>query len=113
MCGCISFYDLNHENDKQYTDIDIVKVSEDGVYFKDLSLNYEECAKQFVYFHPLVRDYDDKSVYVGSRNSLTEPAYVRFNADWKNVYVLFSSRDAYFEFVEKIRSFGHDLFDLS
>ena len=102
--------DIETVIDAQYYQSDIKEITEEGIELSDCRINFKTCARHFWNNHERGVG---KSLYVGDRNSLTKPPYMRFIVDGKVIIILFPSRKDFYNTTEKIRAYGYETFDLS
>lgn len=102
--------DLEDKIDKEYSDRDIVDITGKGITLPDCFIDFKECSKFFAY--STEEGIMDRK-YVGARNCLTNPTYMKFRVRKEDVFILFSSKDMFYEYVHKIYDLGYETFDLS
>lgn len=104
----ISISDFEERIDVEYEFSDIVRIEKFGILMKDYRIiHFEQCAVEFD--NPWEREMRGRK-YVGHRNTLTEPQYMRFCEDRKNIILKFPDRETYIV-AEAIRRMGYDTFD--
>lgn len=96
--------------DREYFWEDIKEINHEGITVGDCEIRFEKCVKEFCYS---CERGIGKRLYVGARNSLTEPPYIKFHLDGEDVFITFADGDGLFDCVEAIRTRGYDTFDLS
>lgn len=96
--------------DKEYSDNDIQEITKEGIKLPECFIDFEECVLNFRYSR---ERREGNRMYVGARNCLTNPPYMKFWVDGKDIFILFSSKDSYYSYANKIRECGYETFDLS
>lgn len=88
----------------------IKSISSRGIELTDFTILFDESVKAFQQ-HPKqgIEEYQ----YVGSRNSITDPPYMRFEVQGKVLIILFSSKDELRQLDRDIMKLGFVTFDLS
>lgn len=106
----IEVTDLEKVIDKEYYSCDIKSFSSRGIELTDFTILFDESVKEFQQ-HPKqgIEEYQ----YVGSRNSITDPPYMRFEVQGKVLIILFSSKDELRQLDRDIMKLGFVTFDLS
>lgn len=95
---------------KKYLEKDIREISKDGIIVGDYEIKFKRCTEEFCYSYE--RGIGERE-YVGARNSLTEPPYIKLHLDDEDIFILFANGDGLFACAESIRAQGYDTFDLS
>ena len=106
----IQISDLEKVIDKEYFETDIIEINAEGIVLKNCAYTYDECVESFCYSSETGIG---SRKYIGARNSLTTPPYIKFYAGGEHIFICFSCGDALYDCMEKIRGFGYDAFDLS
>lgn len=103
--------DLEDKIDVEYDVSDVVRVEDFGILMKDYRvIHFKECHNSFL-GRP-EREMQGRP-YVGSRNTLTTPRYMKFEERLEVILIKFPTSDIFYAFAEAIRQFGYDTFDLS
>ena len=106
----IKVTDLEENIDKEYYDDDIREISKKGIMLPECFIDFEECSTPFWY--SMEQGINGRK-YVGARNILTDPAYMKFRVYGKDIFILFSTKDSFYNYVDIIRELGYETFDLS
>ena len=107
----IKITDLEDRIDVEYEFSDVVRIESFGVLMKDYRIiHFKECHDSFLW--PYEREMQGRP-YVGSRNPLTTPRYIKFEELAEVIIIKFPSSDTFYAFVEAIRRVGYDTYDLS
>ena len=107
---CIRVSDLEKVIDKHYSSADIKSLSRTGIELTDCTIDFGESSKEFQkHSEQGIRDYQ----YVGSRNSITDPPYMRFEIQGKVLIILFSSEYELRQIDRDFMKLGYTTSDLS
>lgn len=107
----IKITDLEKKIDVEYDVSDVVRIEDFGILMKDYRvIHFKECHDAFL--GRSERGMQGRP-YVGSRNTLTTPRYMKFEERLNVIIIKFTSSDLFYAFAEAIRKFGFDTYDLS
>ncbi len=84
----IKLTDIEKNIDKEYSDTDIREISKEGIYLPECFIGFKECSDFFWY--SMEQELGGKK-YVGARNCLTDPPYMKFRVEGKDIFILFST----------------------
>lgn len=107
----MTVYDLEDVIDKEYSSADIKEVSLEGILLPDCLISFAGSIRNHRGNFP--RPEIKGKPYVGDKNCLTDPPYMKFVVEGKVLIILFQSRDEFYEMQDKIREAGYETFDLS
>ena len=102
--------DLEDVIDKEYSFDDVIGISSEGIRLKNDLIRFKDSMEHYRF--NFERGIGERK-YVGDRNCLTDPSYMKFTVDGEVIILLFPSRDDFYSMAEKIRRVGYETFDLS
>ncbi len=106
----IKVEDLEDVIDREYAFDDIISITSYGIELKDAMILFSDSMTEYLVRGE--RGIGDRK-YVGDRNCLTEPAYMKFTINGDVLIILFPIKDDFYKFADKIRELGFETFDLS
>ena len=102
--------DLEDAIDKEYSYDDIKEITSDGIELNDCMIRFADSMQHYRF--NFERGIGERK-YVGDRNCLTDPPYMKFTIGDEVLIILFPSRDDFYNTASEIKKVGYETFDLS
>ena len=106
----IKVEDIEDVIDREYVFDDIIRITSDGIELRDAMIRFSDSMEEYLFRGE--RGIGNRK-YVGDRNCLTEPAYMKFTIKGEVQIILFPVKDDFYKVADKIREMGYETYDLS